>query len=332
MKIGIIHFPNSDQSQDVLLRVQRVGLQPVLLDFASQPNDEYAGFIIVGELSNDIYSRDAAMASAYPFFQTLKTQKNKPILGIGIGAEILVELGLVPGVENDRACMGILSSHENTSSCIQLTHQYQLNMFTKHLFQKNILTQPADASFVIPPALLIEMKTQGLNVFEYDNGEIAAVSNKTGNVLAMIPYPNDDSIFIALREATKDGYEQKVAPLFYYPRVPSIKKFKAKHREYFLEIKHPALIEKLFSIKIKRYMHWEMDPDTLNPLNELLVKNVHFNEDSKKYLVRLKNEFSTEKKLQTGIIWEINADSNVIKKIFSMNILFNSVIHNCYEL
>ncbi len=107
---------------------------------------------------------------------------------------------------------------------MRLTDRYQFNAFTRFLTPNHVLHIPVahgEGRFVIPPALLLEMQTQGLNVFQYcdETGEIvdefpinpngsmnniAAISNKAGNVMAMMPHPerttNGDSIFLSMRD------------------------------------------------------------------------------------------------------------------------------------
>src|SRR5690606_32807012 len=107
----------------------------------------------------------------------------------------------------------------NAWAFTRVSDAYQRNSFTRHLTPKNILPVPVahgEGRFVIPEALLQEMIMQGLNVFQYcdekgvidshfpinPNGSvnnIAAVSNKNGNVMAMMPHPertpNGDAIF-----------------------------------------------------------------------------------------------------------------------------------------
>ncbi|NBQ39533.1 MAG: hypothetical protein EBU34_07075, partial [Alphaproteobacteria bacterium] len=62
------------------------------------------GYIIVGGFSYEDRSRAGIIAALDPVMQEIKLQSEagKPILGICNGAQILVETGLVPGLENNK--------------------------------------------------------------------------------------------------------------------------------------------------------------------------------------------------------------------------------------
>lgn len=74
------------------------------------------------------------------------------------------------------------------------------------------------------------MQLLGSTVFQYCEADgkefsvntIAAVSNKVGNVMAMIAHPgctpDGDPIFQSMRDYIQDGYVQRVLPMSYYPR------------------------------------------------------------------------------------------------------------------
>ena len=55
---------------------------------------------------------------------------------------------------------------------------------------------------------------------------IAAISNKAGNVMAMMPHPertiNGDAIFHSMRDYIAEGRIEQTVPLYYYPRRQSI--------------------------------------------------------------------------------------------------------------
>src|SRR4030095_1385918 len=123
-----------------------------------------------------------AIAALDPIMQVIKAQSKlgKPVLGICNGAQILVETGLVPGVENDKLSMVLTDNKRiqggkvlgtgfyNAWVNMRLSDHYQLNAFTRHLKPHDLLHVPvahAEGRFVIPPALLTEMQNHGLNVF-----------------------------------------------------------------------------------------------------------------------------------------------------------------------
>jgi phosphoribosylformylglycinamidine synthase I len=333
MRIAIIQFPGSNCERETMLAVKRAGMEPheFLWNEDKEKLAEFAGYIIVGGFSYEDRARAGVIAALDPIMHVIKAQSKlgKPILGICNGAQILVEAGLVAGVEDDKLCMVLTDNKRmqngkvlgtgfyNAWVNMRLSDDYQLNAFTRYLKPQDILHIPVahgEGRFVIPPALLLEMQTQGLNVFQYcdehgniidefpvnPNGSmnnIAAVSNKAGNVLAMMPHPertpNGDPIFQSMRDYIKEGYAQSVAPLNYYPRHAEIKRYQAtaERAELIVELiitdnqaisVENALIHAELPAKIKRRVHWEIECDSPAVLEKIITSGVLFNDRKEK--------------------------------------------------
>ena len=103
-KIAIIQFPGSNTERETILACQRNGLDPVefLWNEPLELLKKFQGYIIVGGFSYQDRSRAGIIAALDPVIDQIKIQaeKGKPVLGICNGAQILVESGLVPGLEN----------------------------------------------------------------------------------------------------------------------------------------------------------------------------------------------------------------------------------------
>jgi len=326
---------------------------------SSKLND-YAGFVIVGGFSYEDRGRAGAIASLDPLMLTLKEQSKlgKPILGICNGAQILVETGLVPGVENDKVAMALTQNLRiqndkvlgagfyNAWVHMRLADDYQLNAFTRKVKSQAVLKLPVahgEGRFVIPPALLMEMKTQGMHVFQYcdaygkitsefptnPNGSvdnIAAVSNKAGNVMAMMPHPertpNGDAIFQSMKDYIESGYVQTVAPLYYYPRHPNLSTYVKTGHELItkliitdneaMSVENALNRADIFS-NVSRYTHWEIECESEEVLEQIKATGVLFNDRKEKliarndviarndgahFLVRLKDNILGQQKLQ----------------------------------
>lgn len=231
MRIAILHLLESDATTETALAVTRAGMLPVsfLWQKVAEPLADFDGFII----------QNGLVSAGDPVLAILKEQSHlgKPILGMGQGAQILVESGLVPGLENHKVGVQVLAADPDESFVgIRLSDEYQYNAFTRNLSAKKILPMPVMSQyrFMIPPGLLMVMQVQGLNVFQYCDASgsiqastnaadnIAAVSNKAGNVMAMLAHPASslagDVIFQSMRDYIKKGYVERVAPLHYHPR------------------------------------------------------------------------------------------------------------------
>lgn len=339
MKIAIVQFPGSNCERETMLAVKRAGMEPVEFLW-NEPKEKLIaceGYIIVGGFSYEDRSRAGVIAALDPMMQVIKTEskKGKPVLGICNGAQILVETGLVPGIEDDKLCMVLTDNKRiqngkvlgtgfyNAWVNMRLSDEYQLNAFTRNLTPKNILHVPVahgEGRFVLPPVLLKEVQTQGLNVFQYcdqagniidefpvnPNGStnnIAAISNKAGNVMAMMPHPertpNGDAIFESMRDYILEKAFQPTAPLNYYPQpnniLPKLAN-QAGSRVYELIIKliitdnqalsvEGALNHAGIPVKIERAIHWEIECESEEVFNQIKASGVLYN-DRKEKLVQ----------------------------------------------
>lgn len=363
MQIAIVQFPGSNCERETMLAVKRAGMEPVefLWNESHAKLAQCAGYIIVGGFSYEDRSRAGAIAALDPIMQVIKQQSElgKPVLGICNGAQILVETGLVPGLENYKLGMALTDNKRmqqdkilgtgfyNAWVNIRLSDAYQLNAFTQHLTQNDILHMPVahgEGRFVIPSGLLAEMQAQGLNLFQYcdANGQIiaefpvnpngsvdnlAAVSNKMGNVMAMMPHPertpNGDAIFKSMRDYIGQGYVQRVNPLHHSPRVNDVTRYvlpKANH-ELLIDLVitdnqamsvENGLNRQGIPVTVKRQLHWEIECDSLEIYEKIKASGVLFNDrkevvtardDIKKlsgrtFLVRSKEDMLGQEKLQ----------------------------------
>lgn len=410
MRIAIVQFPGSNCERETILAVKRAGMIPSEFLWNGSPEklSEYEGYIIVGGFSYEDRSRAGAIAALDPIMQVIKTQSHlgKPVLGICNGAQILVETGLVPGIENDKLGMVLTDNKRmqagkvlgtgfyNAWIHMRLSDHYQLNAFTRYLTPNQILHIPvahAEGRFIIPPALLTEMQLLGANVFQYcdekgkivsdfpvnPNGSIdniAAVSNKAGNVMAMMPHPertpNGDPIFQSMRDYIKEGYVQRVLPLHYYPRALEITHYKKSSQRYEFIIEfiitdnHALSVENALNhlnlqAKITRQIHWEIECETADIIEQIKASGVLFNDRKEillssqrvnqqkrtTFLVRPKEDMLGRQKQQIledhfnikgihairhGILWGVSTEEDLLNPIINSHILFNPYAHDYY--
>ena len=328
MRVAIIQFPGSNCERETSLAVRRAQMEPVPFlwneDVSALSNMD--GFVIVGGFSYEDRSRAGIIAALDPIMQTIKSEsaKGKPILGICNGAQILVESGLVPGIENNKTVLALTENKRmindqiigtgfyNKWVTIRLSDEYQRNAFTQGLNPQHILSMPiahAEGRFVMTQALLSEIQAQGLNLFQYcttdgktdphfptnPNGSIdniAAISNKAGNVLAMMPHPertsNGDVIFHSMRNYMINQRFPETPPLGYYPRQLPLLDYQPKEgsqvliSELMITDNHAQTVQKTlrrngFEVKVKRNFYWEIDLDDATALPAIKASDVLFN-------------------------------------------------------
>lgn len=365
MKIAVIQFPGSNCERETMQAIQRVGMQPISFLW----NDDEAllrdmdGFVIVGGFSYEDRSRAGALAALDPIMTVIKQQSKlgKPILGICNGAQILVEAGLVPGVEDDRVAMALTDNQREIAGNVlatgyynewvwmRLSDQYQRNAFTKHLTRDHILHVPvahAEGRFVLGEGLAQEIRENGLNVFQYcdQHGEhcrdfpinpngswenTAAISNKRGNVLAMMPHPErtttGDVIFSSMRDYILGEPMPLVEPLHYYPR-------KKEFSVYQHMINHDCMIisdlidlaassvqstlQRLgYDVTVRTYRHWRVlgsadalskalaSEELFNPRKERIMSSLpdSSSPSEQAFLVKAKQNWHGRATLQTLI-------------------------------
>lgn len=100
MKVGIIRFPGSNCDRDVYHALEIAGAKPDYVWWNKRDLSDYEGIVIPGGFSYGDYLRAGAIAAITPVIEGIKEVVNegKPVLGICNGAQILAEVGLVPGV------------------------------------------------------------------------------------------------------------------------------------------------------------------------------------------------------------------------------------------
>lgn len=361
MKIAIVQFPGSNCERETILAVKRAGMEACefLWNESRDKLRAMDGYVIVGGFSYEDRARAGIIAALDPVMTEIKAQSElgKPILGICNGAQILVESGLVPGLENNKTAMVLTENKRIANGKIlgtgfynawvhmRLSDQYQRNAFTKHLTQQNILPVPvahAEGRFVMTDALLQEIETQGLNVFQYcdasgkiiddfptnPNGSlrnIAAISNKAGNVMAMMPHPertiSGDVIFHSMRDYIAQGRREESIPLHYYPRQLSMQKYTPPQDahvcivELIITDNHALTVQNTLRqlgipVTVKRQIHWEIQCENSAVAAQIKRSGVLFNDRKEKevthevnenkevYLIRAKDNLLGEQKVQ----------------------------------
>lgn len=223
MRIAVIQLANENYPMSHLAEaIQRAGMQPHVLTSDVTALIGFAGYVLVGKMSSD--EDDAAALLTH-----LRAEHalGKPILGIAQGAKFLAEAGLVPGLANDRVGIAVTihsKAVQQQQTTLHAINDFQYNAFTQFLSLSSVLSVVMPpAEFVIPSGLLMEMHVQGLCVLQDAAcNAIAAVANKTGNVMAILPYIDStlaESIFLSMRDYIAKGYVERVMPLYYQPRL-----------------------------------------------------------------------------------------------------------------
>ncbi|HHT0593462.1 TPA: phosphoribosylformylglycinamidine synthase I [Legionella anisa] len=369
IRIGLIQFPGSNCERETALAVKRVGMEPVefLWNESLEKLRNQDGYILIGGFSYEDRSRAGIIAALDPVIQEIKAQseKGKPVIGICNGAQILVESGLVPGFNQNDISMSLTENKRITHGKIvgtgfynawvhmRLAENHQHNAFTRHLKTTDLVHLPiahAQGRFLMPDSLLKEIEKHGLNLFQYcdaegnviDNfpinpngsaGNIAAITNLAGNVMAMMPHPertiNGDPIFASMRDYIK---ERQSSLGECEPVTRDSKHVMNQKPQAFNKIanSHICLVKLIitdnqaltvqktlrrlgFPVTVNRFEHWEVECDSAEQFTQLKNTGLLYSERKERevfanelgshnalaYLVRAKEDLKGQQTLQT---------------------------------
>ncbi len=296
-KIAIIQFPGTNCEQESARAIKKAGMKPEYFRW----NENLSklkfcdGFFIPGGFSYEDRVRAGAIAARDPLMRAIKreVEVGKPLIGVCNGAQVLVESGLIPGLEGYH--LGASLAHNNhgyLNIWVNIKSEAEegrsaFNDFKQdHYFKLPIAS--GEGRFVIPESLLNQLIQNNQIIFRYcdDKGiiqdkfpinpngsmyNIAGVCNPRGNVLALMPHPerieNGQAIFESIRK-----YLQKLRIASHEPKIKPYKKlqFLNKNNKIIKYIKPKKSIEMLVELIIT-----DNEAQTLQiSLNNLGFKNI----------------------------------------------------------
>jgi len=224
-KVAVILFPGLNCELEAIRACKRAKMKPTLFRWNEDKTKlkNFDAFIIPGGFSYEDRGRSGIVAAKDPIMNTLakEASKGKPLLGICNGAQILVEKGLVPGLNPEMLEMGLSYNQRIKNGKIMGTGFFNDWIYIRS--EKNSLQTPynhgaPETIMKIPVAngegrfvpsnksLLQKLIQNGQTLFRYcdrkgkfieqfpinPNGAIynlAGVCNPEGNVLALMPHP-----------------------------------------------------------------------------------------------------------------------------------------------
>ncbi len=224
-RIALIQFPGSNCEWETKRAAEAAGMICDIFRWNRDPDllGEYDGYIIGGGFSYQDRVRAGVIATKEPIVERLfdeVTENGKPCLGICNGAQVLVEAGLVPGLNPGEVEMALAPNRPHPDGRISLFCCRWV--FVKHSAPQGrcALTRNIPEGEVIPipiahgegrfttriEGLIDRLRENNQIVFQYcdvdgnviddpeinPNGSLANIAglcNPEGNVLAMMPHP-----------------------------------------------------------------------------------------------------------------------------------------------
>jgi len=196
VKTGIVVFPGSNCDRDVHHVLNDVvGINAEYVWHTEKSIEDYDALILPGGFSYGDRLRAGVIAAQSPIMEAIKKKADEglPILGICNGFQILVEAGLLPGalVKNVKlkfSCKWLQMEVLNVNT--PFTNLFRLND------QINIPIAHGEGRYIINNDKIHDLNENNQVVFKYKdqnpNGStdmIAAICNKEGNVMGLMPHP-----------------------------------------------------------------------------------------------------------------------------------------------
>lgn len=302
MNIAVIVFPGSNAETETIHAIEHVGMtaQPFLWNAPLKKIAKCDGFVIPGGASYGDKGRAGIVAAFSPVMNLIrkKIKEGKPVLGIGNGAQILLESGFLSGVAlsyNQRIAYDkvVGTGFYNAWVCMRMSTKVGPNAFTLGVSSKTVFRVPvvhAQGRFCMSAKVLDALKEAGMAVFHYCDAEgevipaypinpngsidnIAAVMNYAGNALAVMPHiervPQGQAIFASMRDFLIEEEPTRVGVWSHYVPLPTVEPYQpVKHSlvvdkqyppHYFLSMEKIVQERLGLAVNIRRYTYWDCD-------------------------------------------------------------------------
>ena len=206
MKFGVLVFPGSNCDHDIYNVIEQIAHQPVTMLWHESEDLEGCDAILVpGGFAYGDYLRTGAIAHFAPVMQSVKrfAASGGLVLGICNGFQILCESGLLPGVLMRNARLKFICKD------VHLRVERSDSPFTRGYNAGQVIRVPVahgEGNYAADEETLKRLQDDGRVLYRYCSPEgdigdtsningaahsIAGIVNERGNVLGMMPHPEN---------------------------------------------------------------------------------------------------------------------------------------------
>lgn len=200
MKSAVVQLPGLNRDRDMIAALTKISGKAPITVWQTETTipDDVDLIVIPGGFSYGDYLRCGAIAARMPVMQAIKekAEKGVKVLGVCNGFQILVEAGLLPGALMMNASLKFVCKE------VKLEVVNAETDFTRAYEKGQVIRCPVahhEGNYFVAADTLKSMNDNGQVVFRYAEGtnpngaieDIAGVVNARGNVLGMMPHPEN---------------------------------------------------------------------------------------------------------------------------------------------
>jgi phosphoribosylformylglycinamidine synthase len=199
MKTAVILLPGLNRDRDMIAAITRISGKPPVTVWQTDTEIPDVDLVVIpGGFSYGDYLRCGAIAARMPVMEAIrrKAEAGVRVMGVCNGFQILLEAGLLPGALMRNASLKFVCRE------VKLEVVNADTAFTSAYSRGQIIRCPVahhDGNYFADAETLKRMNGDGGIVFRYAEGtnpngsieDIAGIVNQAGNVLGMMPHPEN---------------------------------------------------------------------------------------------------------------------------------------------
>jgi phosphoribosylformylglycinamidine synthase subunit PurQ / glutaminase len=199
MKTAVILLPGLNRDRDMIAAITKISGKPPVTVWQTDTEIPDVDLVVIpGGFSYGDYLRCGAIAARMPVMDAIrrKAEAGVRVMGVCNGFQILLEAGLLPGALMRNASLKFVCRE------VKLEVVNADTAFTAAYSRGQIIRCPVahhDGNYFADAETLKRMNGDGRIVFRYAEGtnpngsieDIAGIVNEDGNVLGMMPHPEN---------------------------------------------------------------------------------------------------------------------------------------------